>query len=49
MELCDLLRDIEDMANNSAESQALELLADKTILEFEKVSMIIKDHIAKII
>ena len=48
LDLCDLLKKIEENIQKKIEPQALEMLEEESLLEFETVSGLIKEHIAKI-
>jgi signal transduction histidine kinase/FixJ family two-component response regulator len=48
LDLCNLLKKIEDSIQKKVEPAALETLAGESLLEFEVVSGLIKEHIAKI-
>lgn len=47
-ELCDLLKKIEVSCQNNIEPQDLEILTDESMLEFEKIRQLVKEHIMKI-
>jgi FOG: CheY-like receiver len=48
LDLCNLLKKIEENIQKKVEPQALEMLEEESLLEFEAVSGLIKEHIAKI-
>ena len=47
-ELCNLLKKIEENVHKKVEPNNLEMLTRESLLEFEVVSSLIKEHIAKI-
>jgi hypothetical protein len=47
MELYDLLGKIEKSASNKTDIKTVELLTDKSLREFETVSELLNEHIAK--
>ena len=47
-ELCNLLKKIEENVHKKVEPNNLEMLTRESLLEFEVVSGLIKEHIAKI-
>jgi len=48
MDLCNLLKKIEENVQKNVELQTLEALTGESLLEFEAISGLIKEHIAKI-
>ncbi|MGC1389664.1 MAG: ATP-binding protein [Bacteroidales bacterium] len=48
LDLCLLLKKIEENIHSKAEPGGLEILAKEALLEFEAVSILIKEHMAKI-
>jgi hypothetical protein len=48
MDLCNLLKKIEENIQKKADLNNLDNLAEESLLEFEVVGKLIKEHIAKI-
>jgi len=46
--LCKLLKEIQENIQKMADLRAIEMLTDKSLVEFDNVSELIKEHIAKI-